>query len=185
MIEFPLTRPNRVALARAFAPVPRVDISIECALEDQMGTAYVEALPNPRVYMIQQDQFFCYLAGDLTTDTGRDFLNQLPSNRFLMAGPPGWQAAPQGLFGDRLRAVTRNSHSSETLSLDRLTELAVNSPHAGSIRRVDAALAATETPYLSLGAFDSAEDFEQRGIGYCLVRDDQILGGCVLVAGQR
>ena len=29
MIPFPLTRPNRLRIARAFSDVPRVDISIE------------------------------------------------------------------------------------------------------------------------------------------------------------
>jgi GNAT superfamily N-acetyltransferase len=57
-----------------------------------------------------------------------------------------------------------------------LRHLADNNPHAANIRRVDAALARAETPYLALGAFDSAEDFVERGIGYCLVRDDAIQG---------
>ncbi len=35
--EYPLTKPNRVKLARAFKHVPRVDLSIQCAIEGLMG----------------------------------------------------------------------------------------------------------------------------------------------------
>ncbi len=177
MIEYPLTRSNRVVLGRAFATVPRVDISIECAIEDQMGKAFVDSATDPQVFLIEQDRFFCYLAGDLTTSSGRNFLSSIPSNRFLMAGTPGWQEVAQAFYGERLRPVLRYSYSSQALSADHMRRLAATSPHSANIRRVDAALAGQETPYLALGAFDSAEDFVERGIGYCLVSGDSILGG--------
>jgi GNAT superfamily N-acetyltransferase len=177
MQPYPLTRPNRLRLARAFAAVPRVDISIECATEDQMGTAFVEALPEPQAFMIEQDQFFCYLAGELGTSARHDFLRQMPRNRFVMAGPAGWEAVVQGVLGERARPVGRYRYSSEALSVDHLQHLAADNPHTASVQRVDAALARAETPYLSLGAFDSAEDFAERGIGFCLIREGAIVAG--------
>jgi GNAT superfamily N-acetyltransferase len=177
MLAYPLSRHNRIRLARAFAAVPRVDISIECALEDQMGRAFVDSAAEPRVFLIEQDQFFCYLAGDFTSETGGAFLSAIPSNRFLMAGTPGWQDAARAHYGERLRPVLRYSYSAETLAADPVGRLAAGSAHAPKIRRVDAALAGRQTPYLALGAFDSPEDFVERGIGFCLVQDDQILGG--------
>lgn len=176
MLSYPLTRQNRLRLARAFAAVPRVDISIECALEDQMGAAFVDSANNPQFYMIEQDQFFCYLAGQLTTDAGHDFLKGIPNGRFLMAGSLGWEAAAQTVFGERIVPVKRYRYSSSSLSFDHLKTLASSNPHTPNIRRVDAALAATDNPFLSTGAFESAADFEQRGIGFCLLNDATMLG---------
>lgn len=177
MLPYPLTRANRLRLARAFARVPRVDISIECAVEDQMGRAFVDSTPDPQVFMIEQDQFFCYLAGDLSTQSRGDCLGRIPGNRFLMAGTDGWEAAVQGTFGDRARPIRRFSFSAEALSADQLQRLAAGNPHTASVRRVDVDLASRPTPYLALGAFESADDFVERGIGFCLVRDGQVLGG--------
>ena len=61
--EYPLTKANCIKLEKAFRNVPRVDISIECVLEGQMGKAYVNDLDDPSVYKIQVGPFF-YLAGD-------------------------------------------------------------------------------------------------------------------------
>jgi GNAT superfamily N-acetyltransferase len=177
MVPYPLTPANRLRLARVFAGVPRVDIGIECAVEDQMGKPFAETLWEPQVFMIEQDEFFCYLAGDLTGAAGRDLLSQMPGNRFLMAGPAGWEAAVQDVLGERVRPVCRYRYSSEALSADHLRQLAAGNPHTASVRRVDAALASLETPYLSLGAFDSAEDFVERGIGFCLIQDGAIVAG--------
>ncbi|HRK90831.1 MAG TPA: hypothetical protein PK152_17010, partial [Anaerolineales bacterium] len=60
--EYPLTKVNRIRLAQAFRNVPRVDISIECVLEDQMGKAFVDDTQNPSACMIQIGPFH-YFAG--------------------------------------------------------------------------------------------------------------------------
>lgn len=177
MLPYPLTRPNRLRLARAFAPIPRVDISIECAVEDQMGQAFVDSVANPQLFMIEQDGFFCYFAGDLDSDAGRDFLGKIPNGRMLMAGSPGWQTAVERSFGEDLIHISRDSYASAALSADHLRSLASSNPLSSDVVRVDAALAGADTPYLGIGAFDSPEDFVTRGIGFCIMKDGTIIGG--------
>lgn len=177
MIAYPLTRSHRVRLARAFARIPAVDISIACAIEDQMGSAFVDSPEHPQIFMIEQDQFFCYFAGDLSGAAGRDCLSQLPKGRMLMAGSPGWHAAVEAVLAERLVHLHRWTYASEALSVDHLQHLAENNPHTANVRRVDAALAALDTPYLTTGAFDSPADFVERGIGFCLMQADTIIGG--------
>lgn len=185
MISFPLTRPNRLRLARAFAQVPHVDISIACVLEDQMGMAFVDSVEQPQYFLIEQTQFFGYLAGDFVT-AGHEFLRQIPQGRFLMAGSEGWQEAVTSVFGERAVPVKRYRYSAESLSLHHLKQLALDNPHTSYLRRIDAALAGTDTPYLDIGAFDSVEDFVERGIGFYLLKDDTIIGGAYssLVCGH-
>lgn len=44
IVQYPLSKANRIRLARAFRHVPRVDVSIECVLEGQMGAAGFESV---------------------------------------------------------------------------------------------------------------------------------------------
>jgi GNAT superfamily N-acetyltransferase len=176
MLPYALTRPHRLRLAQAFAQIPRVDISIECAIEDQMGAAFVDSVGDPQLFMLEQDGFFCYFAGDLTSAAGRDFLGKISHGRMLMAGSEGWHEALPAIFGDRLIPIKRYAYSAESLSSAHLKNLASSNPHTANVQRVDAALAGSDTPYLQIGAFDSADDFAERGIGFCLIRNGAIVG---------
>ncbi len=176
MFSYPLTRLNRLRLARAFAQVPQVDISIDCIVEDQMGTASVDSLENPQLFMVEQDHFFCCFAGDFSTEAGRNFLSQTPRGRILMAGSDGWQPVIEEIMGEPLLPIKRYSYSSESLSKEHLTNLAANNPNTPNVKRFDAALANKPTQYLEVGAFESAGDFVERGIGFCLLKDEAIIG---------
>jgi GNAT superfamily N-acetyltransferase len=176
MLPYLLTRPNRLRLAQAFASVPSVDISIDCVIEDQMGVAFVDTVDDPQFFMVEQDHFFCYFAGDLMTAAGRAFLANIPKGRFLMAGSDGWQDAVQSHFGEQAMPIKRYSYSSDSLSLDHLKNLAAANPNTPNVKRIDAALAGAEIPYMEIGALESFDDFVERGIGFSLIKDNVSLG---------
>ena len=44
IIEFPLTKSNRIPLVQAFRKVARVELSIDRIIEEQTGRAYVDDL---------------------------------------------------------------------------------------------------------------------------------------------
>lgn len=52
--ELMLTKANRLELARAFRHNKRVDISIDCVIEGQMGKAFVDDPAAPTVFKITQ-----------------------------------------------------------------------------------------------------------------------------------
>ncbi len=177
MEAYPLTRQNRVRLARAFANVPEVDISVACVVEDQMGDAFVDSADNPTVFMIVQDGFFTYFAGDLASDAGKAFLANVPDGRMLMAGSEGWHDLLPAIYGERLHEIKRYSFDSDTLNLKHLSSLADNNHHTAHIQRITAEIATyTDFRYLEIGAYDSPADFYARGIGYCMLVEDKIIG---------
>jgi len=94
-VPLPLTRGNRFALGRAFAAVPRVDLSIDCVLEDQMGGALVDRLPDPKAYQILVPPF-AYFAGDPASPGAQAMLAELGQDVLLMPSGPGW-ALERGL----------------------------------------------------------------------------------------
>ena len=59
-IPYPLTPANRLKLAVAFRQVRRVDISVDSAIEGQMGAAFVDDPSSPQIFQLRQSDFFCY-----------------------------------------------------------------------------------------------------------------------------
>lgn len=189
MIEFPLTKANRLRLAQAFCHNRRVDVSIDCVIEGQMGQAFVDDLERPSAFMLNAAGFH-YFAGDAASDGGREMLAALPLYTLFMPPPLPWVKAAQGMYGERLVSFPRYSFSSEKLSLQHLHDLLQASPWREAVRRLDAelvtAVSRSDDNICDIDAFDSAADFVERGIGYCLLDGEMMVGVAYssLVAGQ-
>jgi len=179
MIHYPLSKSNRIQLARAFCHHKRVDMGIPCVIEGQMGKAFVNDLHDPAVFKIMQGPF-CYFAGDPQTAGGLAMLRNLEPYNILMPSPPEWAETAKGIHGDRLVRFNRYSFSPAQLAVEELDDLFIRSPYADEIRRIDLGTAeelwgASES-VADIGQFDSAEDFAARGIGYALTIDGQMVG---------
>lgn len=177
MNEYPLTKANRIHLARAFHQTPRVDLSIECVVEGQMGTAFVDDAEQPSVFKIQSGPFV-YFAGDASSPGAQAALETIASEVLLMPSAPGWLEAIKQRYGERVIPFDRYSFSGEQLLLQHLDVLC----HASSkykIRSMDVKFAAQvweQAHFVDLSYFDSPEDFAQRGLGFCAVWDEAIVG---------
>lgn len=137
--EYPLTKSNRLRLARAFRNVPRVDISIECVLEDQMGRAHVDDLGNPSAFQIQIGPFH-YFAGDALGEGGQEMLRAFKPYNLFMSASEGWLNAAQRMFGERFVGFDRYSFSSECLSLGHIQMLCGDNKSSADVKRFDSAL---------------------------------------------
>lgn len=179
MVEYALTKANRLRLARAFKSVERVDIGIDCVIEGQMGRAFVDDPDQATAFMIELG-LFCYFAGEAGSTGGRQLMERLLPPKLLMPSSPGWIEVARALHGPWLFPVTRCRFSSAGLSMEHLDRLLHRSPFRDAVQRIGVAAAARalDDPdgFVDLSAFDSAEDFAQRGIGFCLVDGDAVIG---------
>lgn len=177
LIEYPLTKANRIQLANAFRQIQRVDLSIDCVLEAQMGHAYVDHLEQPTVFKIQIGPFI-YLAGD--AGNGHEEMKALSPFLLLMPSSPGWIELAEKLHGARLKSFPRYSFSPEKLSPEHLAALGNVSPYQDAVERIDSVTAAQvraeKDSFIDLSDFDSADDFVQRGIGYCVRAGAKLIG---------
>jgi GNAT superfamily N-acetyltransferase len=176
--EIPLTKENRIKLARAFMQVPRVDFSIDCAIEGQMGTAFVDDLEDPKVLKIQVSGFF-YLAGDATSPAAQTMLHEIEPYSLFMPSAPGWLEAGKALYGERLIGFDRFSFSSEQLSSDHLNALIQGSKHIDDLQQMDRPFVESlwgRDHFVDLAPFDSCEDFLHRGVGFYVKNYDRIVG---------
>jgi GNAT superfamily N-acetyltransferase len=176
--EYPLTKANRLRLARAFRNVPRVDISIECVLEAQMGKAFVDDSANPTAFHIQVGPFH-YYAGDALGSGGQEMLKNFGPYNLLMSASEGWVEAGRTMYSERFIGFERYSFSSESLSLDRIQKLCRDYAGSSTIKRFDSALLAQtwgRDHFIDVSDFESPEDFLERGICYCAEKDGEIIG---------
>lgn len=166
MPEYPLTKMHRLQLASAFRAVPRVDVAIDCAIEGQMGRAFVDDASQPRAYQVRTGPFV-YQAGD--PGAGRALLDALPPFTLLMPSAPGWTAAAEAAFGDRLRPMDRHSLSAAALSADHLEHCLTASGWRERVQPLERGVIAAlwgQEHFIDVSDYDSAEDFCERGLGY-------------------
>jgi GNAT superfamily N-acetyltransferase len=178
MTEYLLTKANRIRLARAFKHVPRADLSIECAIEAQMGKAFVDDLEEPTAFRIQVGPFF-YFAGDVAGRGGRAMLENITPYTLFMPSAPGWIEAAKTMYGERLIRFDRYSFSSKHVSAEHLDHLCQASTFREDVRQMDLPFATRfwgQDHFVDLSDFGSAEDFVQRGIGFYLKKRDMVVG---------
>ncbi len=178
MKPFPLTKANRILLARAFRDVPRVDLSIECVIENQMGSAFVDDPVHPTAFLIRVGPFH-YLAGDPAGPGGQALVAGLDPFGLIMSTGPGWIDALGEAYGEKVKKYPRYRFTSERLSLERLECLWEPSPWKGKVQRIQPPIAAQvwEQPGLAdISDFDSPADFHARGIGYCVLEEGRMIG---------
>ncbi len=189
IIEYPLTKANRIRLAQAFRLNPRVDLTFDCVIENQMGKAYVDHLEHPSAFKIAIEPFW-YFAGEAQSPGGREMIQSLPPYTLFMPSPPEWVALAKETFGERLLPFDRYSFSPAQLSFDHLESLWQSFPDKTAIRRIDIALAERirrdPDSMVPLTDFDSAEDFFERSIGFCMMKDGAMVGAaCGSLACSR
>lgn len=177
--ELELTKLNRLKLARAFRNNKRVDTSIDCVIDGQMGHAFVDDPSKPTAYRITTGPFW-YLAGDAHSDGACEMLKGFPAFTLLQPCLPDWMELAREIFGDKLIPFDRYSFSTEKLSLEHVSGIYNGSNYREQIIPISAELAtrmgAMPEPYFEISDFDSIDDFLLRGIGFVAMDGDTVMG---------
>lgn len=84
-----LTKINRLKIANAFQDVSRVDMSVPCVVEGQMGQAFVDDLAQPAIFHVVIGPFH-YFAGSSDTPQAQTMMANFPAYNLLMPSAPGW-----------------------------------------------------------------------------------------------
>jgi GNAT superfamily N-acetyltransferase len=177
--ELELNKINRLKIADAFRTVPRVDMSIPCVVEGQMGQAFVDDLEQPTIYHVVIGPFH-YFAGTAVSPPAQTMMADFPAYNLLMPSTPGWAELAHQQLGDTLQTNTRHSFSSDSLSASHLNQLLNDGSFQGEVVAMDTAVAhqlsTASQLYFDLADFDSAQDFATRGLGFVALVDTQPVG---------
>jgi GNAT superfamily N-acetyltransferase len=173
-----LNKANRILIARAFADVLRVDMSIDCVIEDQMGQALVDNARSPAVFKLEVGSFR-YFAGNAASAEGQSLIDSLRPYTFIMPSAPGWAEAAKDKYQDRLIPIDRFRYSSERLAAEHLRVLINRSDLNDEVKRMDVEFAQQfweRDHFIHLSDYESPEDFVKRGVGYYLEHDGEVIG---------
>lgn len=173
-----LNKANRILVACAFTHVLRVDMSIDCVIEGQMGQVLVDSAQSPSVFKLEVGSFR-YFAGEATSAEGHKLLDSLQPYTWCMPSTPGWAEAAQDKYQDRLIAIDRFRFSSEPLAIENVHHLIAQSDLSHEVKPIEVDFAQQlweQDHFVDLSDFDSPEDFVKRGIGYYMERDGEVIG---------
>jgi GNAT superfamily N-acetyltransferase len=177
--ELELTKANRLKVAQAFRGNKRVDFSIECVVEGQLGRVFVDDPARPGAYCIRVGPFG-YFAGVAGSAAARDLMASFPAYHLLMPSPAAWLELAREIFGEQLVFFPRYSFSATQLSAEHLGHLLAGSRFRDRIVpiRLELATKAAGQPesFLDLSDFDSAADFVERGFGYTVLDGGEMMG---------
>jgi GNAT superfamily N-acetyltransferase len=177
--ELELNKANRLKLSRVFYNHKRVDFSIDCVIEGQMGKAFVDDNTHPSSYRITVGPFW-YFAGEAHGPGGYHMMKEFPKYNLLMPSPSDWIALAKEVYGQHLQPFTRYSFSASSLSTEHLASCLKNSGYHSRVFPIDAEiatqLASQPESYLELADFDSVQDFIERGIGYTILDGQKVMG---------
>lgn len=177
MIEYQLTKANRIELSRAFKNVKRIDIAIDSVIEGQMGRAFTDDAAGPTTFKLQIGPF-CYFAGKFESAGAIDMLKHLEPYSLIMVCPERAIDIARELHGERLIRLPRYSFSSEKISLEHVCDLLNASSFRSRISRIDKKLledvSGQPDHFLDISCYETAEDFLARGFGYCQTENDKL-----------
>ena len=145
-------------------------------LKEKLGTIFVDDIDNPTVASLSY-RVFEVITGDASSEAALEILKEVSEERLLIFPNKEWEElANKHLI---LTAYPRAQFSSENLTIKHQEELLSNElPQGFVLEKIDIETAYNFNPKLApafLPFFDSPEAFVNRGIGYCIKKDELVV----------
>ncbi|PKR76800.1 GNAT family N-acetyltransferase [Halalkalibacillus sediminis] len=156
------------------------DTVIYSCLQGHMGEAWVDDLDNPTVAQITVG-IFVFFAGDPKADGVDEMLHNLPDFTFTTVETEEWKKRIEEAHEGNFEKITRYNFEKDPEHLDRehLQNLKTQLPDGYELKKVDTKIANDpgfhELSEDFISNFASIEDFLNRGVGYAILKDDQVV----------
>ena len=167
---------------RGFFPDYQWNYVADAILERTMGKVLVDDLNNPQVVALTLPKFRLHImGGDANHPAARDYLSGLSSFTTLFVGKSGWKDALDETLAGKVVILKRYAFSSESLDIENLKSVRSKLAEGFRLEKINLEYAkqiiagkSDLADGLLLG-FDSAEDFAERGFGYCTLEGDKVV----------
>ncbi|MBN1331039.1 MAG: GNAT family N-acetyltransferase [Candidatus Heimdallarchaeota archaeon] len=174
LFEFPKERFTE--LKTLFEKHQHLTIVIKNTLRDRNGDVYVDNTKTPSIALMSF-KIMEFIAGDHLHPQAIEAISCISENRLVLFQDDNWlKLAEKHLI---LSAYPRVKFSSNNLSLEKINKLLEKElPNGFTLEKIDINTLKTMNPKLLpviLPFFKSAEDFIERGIGYCIKKDDLVI----------
>ena len=184
MIEL---QPDHLHIANTlYRNYPYLQGYVASALSGEMGTVAVDDLERPTIGHITL-AWASILAGDATTPAAAALLKQILPNTILIPENSRWVDAFYGRWGHRLEKWRRITCKRGSWSIEKLKDFEHQLPSDYSIKQVSCPEEVKGLIQMGDGLVDfpnypTPEDFLNRGIGFIIERNGEIVSGCTSYA---
>jgi len=159
----------------------KIDSTIALSyLQGHMGTAWVDDLENPTVAQITVG-IFVFFAGDSKAKEAEELLYNLPDFALAIVDSDEWKNRIETVHVGSFEKFQRYRFKKNPEHLDRkhIQNLLSKLPEGYEIKRIDKEIA-QEPSFHELSEdfvsqFDSIDDFINRGIGYSILNEGQVV----------
>ncbi len=177
---YKVERNNREILASLFKN--NKNPHILSVLQGHMGDAWVDNLENPTVAMITIS-IFVYFAGDSSNHIAKELLLELPKKRLIIPESEEWKILLETALKGSIKKHQRHTFVQNVDNFDiiKLEKMSKVLPVGYAIKQIDKQLATDpdliELPIDYTEPFDSVDDFLNRGIGFWVFHNNQVVCG--------
>lgn len=154
----------------------------DAILDGYMGEAFVDDEENPHIAVLEAPKLkLSIVGGDATHLSARKYIEELPPPKIMIFASEGWEELLREMHGGRLISLPRYAFTSENLDLAHLFKLQSQLPEGYRLERMGIGLAQKLASERSEFAsdhmlnFDSPEDFIERGFGFCVLDEGEIV----------
>lgn len=159
-------------------------VLIRTVLEGHYGVAQADSRSDPTVARLDAGGF-AMLGGDPGAAAATALLHERPIF-YVTPETSAWEAVLRAEHGDRLTALRFTECSPALLQADHLERLVRRLPAGFELTRIDAGLvprvgADLGHPYF-FECFHSADDFQRRGLGYCILHQGKVVSAAASMA---
>lgn len=158
------------------------DTVILSCLQGHMGKAWVDDLENPTVAQILVG-IFAFYAGNPNTREAEELLCNLPKHILVIVHTDEWENRIETVHKGSVEKLQRYSFRKDPKDLDRdhLQTFLATLPEEYELKKIDTPIATEpslhEVSEDFTGQFDSIDDYMNRGIGFCILYDGQVVCG--------
>lgn len=172
-----LDRDSRMPLRRLFEGYPYMHGCIAAAIEDGMGTVFVNSRENPSVALIMID--FQFLAGDPFHESISLLFKLLHTKEWLIVPTTTWQDVVSSTYPGKLEVYRREAFQADQFDINKLKGFVSELP-AGyelcQVRLEDVPLFTELSPSL-ISSYASPEAFIGHGVGLGILHQGRFVSG--------
>jgi GNAT superfamily N-acetyltransferase len=190
MRAIPLTKTNRVKVARAFSDHKRYDLTLESVIEGQMGKAFTNNIEDMKLIRVEIEPFN-YFAGDPAHSEALTMVKTLKPNSFVLPSQKGFEALIHHAFENQVHVMNRYLYDASHLDRESIISQIETFKPLGEISRIDLKRAKSvfedHKSMIYLKDFESASDFYERGLGFVMEIDGKIIGAAysTIISGAK
>ena len=158
------------------------DTMIQSYIEGYMGRAWVDNVENPTVAQILVG-VFVFFAGDYNKEEAYELIKNIPNEALIIVEDYRWGNLIENIHKGYACKVKRYAfeRNLKNLKVEELRKNIKRLPEGYEIRKIDEEIAYSQSlQELTVdftSQFDSINDYLQKGIGYCIIHNGNVVSG--------